>query len=705
MAAWLTMSNGLGLDCINMIRTIQSSNCCFDYDNNNRKGGVADCDDYKEKLRCCFDYVLSVFLREIVCKDRIRPSPAMLGDGRCTDLFNLCWVVRERGGYDLVSKNGLWVSVVEELGLDPGVTASVKLIYCKYLADLDQWLWNLFKDESSENGQNEYCGNLSLSLSELKTERGRFLLDGHDPKKKDYGLVKFDSEKNDNHIDLDTGKDDMLLFPSDDVYKMHTSAEKSSNDDDENNIGNNDRDDIFMEASVAKKDFNSRKRKWESLSGMLDWVIEIVKHPNVPATWAVPEGSKWKEFLAQALLVREALFQPRPVDSNSEQSPSQKKLKMHPFTNGDNGVVAQQSTERLRCSKRIPLAKAPLCPCCNPCSATESKHATSRKAELVTSHKEPYSASESKLGNPWKTELVTSRKEPCSATESKLATTCKAESVTSPKEPCSATKSKLSTSRKTEPCSASPRKLATPRKSELENFLKDDEPVVTVDQSTQKTTLGPAWDRPYERYVSVGPQFQAEVPEWTGMVTKSDSKWLGTRVWPLENGECKSVTELDPIGKGRQNSCSCRLPGSVGCVRFHIAEERMKIKLELGLLFYRWRFDHMGEEVSLRWTSGEEKRFKNIVKLIPSSPNKSWWNKPFKYFPKRSRETLVSYYFNVFVVRRRSYQNRVTPKDIDSDDDETEFGSIGDCFGHEAINVPGSEFLICGVNKQCTVLE
>lgn len=37
--------------------------------------------------------------------------------------------------------------------------------------------------------------------------------------------------------------------------------------------------------------------------------------------------------------------------------------------------------------------------------------------------------------------------------------------------------------------------------------------------------------------VPVGPQFQAKVPEWDGVISGSDSKWLGTHMWPLEKKE------------------------------------------------------------------------------------------------------------------------------------------------------------------------
>ncbi|KAK6935408.1 ARID DNA-binding domain, partial [Dillenia turbinata] len=45
-----------------------------------------------------------------------RPIPSLLGDSRSVDLLGLFWVVRENGGFDLVSKKGLWGFVAEELG-------------------------------------------------------------------------------------------------------------------------------------------------------------------------------------------------------------------------------------------------------------------------------------------------------------------------------------------------------------------------------------------------------------------------------------------------------------------------------------------------------------------------------------------------------------------------------------------------------------
>ncbi|XP_031376322.1 AT-rich interactive domain-containing protein 2 isoform X2 [Punica granatum] len=116
-------------------------------------------------------------------------------------------------------------------------------------------------------------------------------------------------------------------------------------------------------------------------------------------------------------------------------------------------------------------------------------------------------------------------------------------------------------------------------------------------------------DEPDPTPKPTGPLFQAKVPEWTGIIFESDPKWLGTELWPPQR-------DAESLGRGRVNSCSCLLPGSVECIRFHIAEERMSLKLQLGYsLFYDWRFNCMGEEVSLRWTSEEETRFKDIVRL------------------------------------------------------------------------------------------
>lgn len=167
--------------------------------------------------------------------------------------------------------------------------------------------------------------------------------------------------------------------------------------------------------------------------------------------------------------------------------------------------------------------------------------------------------------------------------------------------------------------------------------------------------------------------YQAEIPEWTPETYKCETKWLGTRVWPLEETEKqRNLIERETIGKGRQSSCGCEFEGSLECVRFHISEKRSRVRLELGPAFANWKFDAMGEEVSLNWTKFEEKKFAELIKLNPWSSGRSFWYELMTHFKNKSKAILVSYYFNVYLLRRRAHQNRTDPSNVDSDDDELE---------------------------------
>lgn len=176
--------------------------------------------------------------------------------------------------------------------------------------------------------------------------------------------------------------------------------------------------------------------------------------------------------------------------------------------------------------------------------------------------------------------------------------------------------------------------------------------------------------------VAVGTNYQAKIPVWAGIKEESDSKYLGVRIWPLDKRENRYLIERDPIGKGRHENCGCQLPGSPQCIRFHVSEKRSRLKIELGSAFYGWKFDQMGEGVAVFWTRKAENKFVDVVKANPSSRDKCFWDEIFESFPTKSREDLVSYYFNVFLLRRRAEQNRLTPSNIDSDDDETVYGSV-----------------------------
>ncbi|KAL9257994.1 AT-rich interactive domain-containing protein [Drosera capensis] len=74
----------------------------------------------------------------------------------------------------------------------------------------------------------------------------------------------------------------------------------------------------------------------------------------------------------------------------------------------------------------------------------------------------------------------------------------------------------------------------------------------------------------------------------------------------------------------------------------------------------------MGEEVTLSWTKEEEKKFRDIVKANPQSQKKCFWLEMFKALPAKSISDLVIYYWNVFLLQRREYQNRCNSGDIDS---------------------------------------
>ncbi|XP_042952916.1 AT-rich interactive domain-containing protein 2-like isoform X2 [Carya illinoinensis] len=621
MAGCSILTNGSTLDCVENPWGYQSNDCCLATDNSVKDGVDDSHADDKVKLRCLFDPVLSVFLKEITSTAVIRPFPAMLGDGRSPDLFKLFWLVREGGGFDTVTKKGLWAFVAKESGLDHRVTPSVKLIYYKYLNALETWFKERCRDGRFGSRQYGCDGDFSLLSLELETEFRRLLSDGSGKnKKKDVGLP-MESCKSGNYIDMDIGKsafdfsDTIKAFrKQEDVGKGSSVDDKNIHDDDEKLFNDEGTAHVILDSVIANKEFIFRKRKRESVAGMLNWVIHIAKHPDDPSIGIMLESCKGnnhesKEFLVQAIRAREALLLRRHTNPKAERSPLEKKIKMHPSMYEDGSAPRHHSTERLRSSERLPtLVKCHAYSFCNSCSATQSK--------------------------------------------------------------------------------------LSPCKIELDNGPKDEKPVIDA-TSTTNTTHG---DDSLQKQVRVDSHLQAEVPEWTGVVPESDSKWLGTCVWPLEHEKHNATIEKDPIGRGRPELCGCRLPGSVECVRFHIAEKRMTLKLQLGSAFYHWRFHHMGEEISLRWTAVEEQRFKDMVRS-------NHWEDAFRRFRGKTRENLVSYYFNVFLVQRRSYQNRVTPNNIDSDDDESEFGSLSGGFGHEAVKVPRFSFLECSDNKQCTDFE
>ncbi|KAL5719211.1 hypothetical protein ACHQM5_012021 [Ranunculus cassubicifolius] len=169
--------------------------------------------------------------------------------------------------------------------------------------------------------------------------------------------------------------------------------------------------------------------------------------------------------------------------------------------------------------------------------------------------------------------------------------------------------------------------------------------------------------------IPVGPCFQAEIP--TNNSKYSDDKWLGTPTWPTKGVKF----DTENIGKGRPLSCCCVSRGGTECIKLHISERRQNLRNELSSVFYCWKFDDMGEDVSRGWTETEQEKFRSIVKANPLSEEKSFWKPAIRNFPGKSRESLVSYYFNVYVLGRMSRQTRLAAE-VDSDDDETHAGNM-----------------------------
>lgn len=178
--------------------------------------------------------------------------------------------------------------------------------------------------------------------------------------------------------------------------------------------------------------------------------------------------------------------------------------------------------------------------------------------------------------------------------------------------------------------------------------------------------------------IPVGPRFQADVPEWNGppqrkypykTLNKSDySKWLGTLIW--SNKDTTPETGRDVIGRGRPHHCDCYTPGSILCVKRHISEKIANIKKDLGPAFQICKFDEMGEEVAKLWKHSEQQKFARIVKANPASEGNNFIKLALECFPSKSRNVIVSYYFNVYLPRRICIKTRSGCTSVDTDNEE-----------------------------------
>lgn len=116
--------------------------------------------------------------------------------------------------------------------------------------------------------------------------------------------------------------------------------------------------------------------------------------------------------------------------------------------------------------------------------------------------------------------------------------------------------------------------------------------------------------------------------------------------------------------------------------------KRLQLKHELHSAFH----DHMGEEVALSDFNGQRKG-KGSSRPYPSSLKKSFWGQLYLCFPFMGRKNLVSYPFNVFLLRCRSCKNGVTPSSIGSGDEE--LGLLSNSFGHDAVKIHDFKYVRC----------
>lgn len=183
------------------------------------------------------------------------------------------------------------------------------------------------------------------------------------------------------------------------------------------------------------------------------------------------------------------------------------------------------------------------------------------------------------------------------------------------------------------------------------------------------------------KVIPIGPDHQADVPEFDRGLAKIYR----------DNGGMERFLRHGVITLGHQiadsdifkTDCKCLDGGSIRCVQQHVKEARLNLRkcygneklVGMGML-------DMGEEVAGRWTQEEERLFNGVVYSNPASIGRLFWRQLSIAFPSRRKKELVSYYFNVFILRRRAVQNRSPFLDNDSDDDEWR-GSYGRSFGNQ----------------------
>ncbi|KAI3493475.1 hypothetical protein L1887_41867 [Cichorium endivia] len=290
MAGWSKLGDGSALDCLRTLEEIH------------RNGVSIICGEIDTKYTKSFNQIVSRFSKEICHSNCFTPFPPMLGDGKPIDLLRLYSCVREKGGYESVSRNGIWDLVAKEIGCNSNDSANLKEVYVKYLESLEHWFCEIVEDKDPvKNTEMNYDPrNLFLNVE-----------------MKDYNEF------------------------------VDTNVKKESEVKD---LGN------FNKGFDVEENESSKKRKRERYLPLLDWVKRVAKDPCDPAIGTLPEKNKWKAYGSehvwkQVLSAREARLLNINLDSKAKII-WQKNFRMHPTMYEDR---TEKSTSR--CSQRLITAK------------------------------------------------------------------------------------------------------------------------------------------------------------------------------------------------------------------------------------------------------------------------------------------------------------------------------------------------------------
>ncbi|XP_052489009.1 AT-rich interactive domain-containing protein 1 isoform X2 [Gossypium raimondii] len=677
-----------------------------------------------DKLRFGFNKFLGLFLKEICAQGCVCSLPPMAEGGQPVDWLKLFLVVREKGGYNAVSESGLWDSVATESGLGLNVASLVKLVYIKYLVSLERWLERIVQREDLKS-ESHYTGNLVEMGIELKRFLSEFSQVEESVVAGSGGGEKI--VNGEQSMDIDITKD----------FLDYNEVEKLRNDDDlKSVVVDSDGEKKFINvdeyvhtpSDLVKSAGNSTDvekfcNEDEVKSAIMEDSVECKKCTHSDDDVVKLDSSDIKEKLSS---------NKRKRDSSAIMEDS---LECKKCTHNDDDVVKLDSSdikEKLSSNKRKRDSSAIME------DFVECKKYTHSDDDDVvklgsSDIKEKFSSNKRKRDSMWG--MLNWAKEvamdPCDLVVGSLPESSKWKSYGSEElwkqillfrvaafhrkdDHSSSDQSKMQKTQKMHPCmyddntkigynlrerfSCTKKLLFGKTDAKGQNWSQSSGNHSDFNGTCDSVTPGSVFDYEADIQVPIGPQFQFEVPVWTGVASGSDAKWLGTRFWPLEKKENRFLIERDRIGKGRQDLCGCQVQGSLQCVKFHVAEKRSKLKLELGPAFKKLKFDKMGEDVASAWKEGEQMMFSNIVKSNPSSEQKCFWDEICKHFRNKSREELVCYYYNVFLLQRRAYQNRVAPSNIDSDDEpESELAAKG--IGQEAIK-PYTSILISPKKSQ-----